>query len=61
MQNYDAGSEDSLNGLVERGSVVSMTIRTVIIDDEPLVRRSILRVLRADREIEILGEYGDGL
>lgn len=38
-----------------------MTIRSAIIDDEPLVRSSILRVLRADPEIEILGEYGDGI
>lgn len=34
-----------------------MTIR---IDDEPLVRRSILRVLRADGEIQVVGECGDG-
>jgi two-component system, LytTR family, response regulator len=38
-----------------------MTVRSAIIDDEPLVRSSILRVLRADPEIEILGEYGDGI
>jgi two-component system, LytTR family, response regulator len=38
-----------------------MTIRSAVIDDEPLVRSSILRVLRADPEIEILGEYGDGI
>lgn len=38
-----------------------MIIRSTIIDDEPLVRSSILRVLRTDPEIEILGEYGDGI
>jgi two-component system, LytTR family, response regulator len=38
-----------------------MTVRTIIVDDEPLVRSSILRVLRDDKEIEVLGEYGDGL
>jgi two-component system, LytTR family, response regulator len=38
-----------------------MTIRSAVIDDEPLVRNSILRVLRVDSEIEILGEYGDGI
>jgi two-component system, LytTR family, response regulator len=38
-----------------------MTIRSAIIDDEPLVRSTILRVLRADPEIEIVGEYGDGI
>jgi len=37
-----------------------MTIRTIVIDDEPLVRTSILRVLRADRDLEVLGECGDG-
>ena len=36
-------------------------IRSTIIDDEPLVRSTILRVLRADPEIEVLGEYGDGI
>jgi two-component system LytT family response regulator len=38
-----------------------MTIRTMIIDDEPLVRSSILRVLRSDKDIEVVGECGDGL
>jgi two-component system LytT family response regulator len=38
-----------------------MTIRTIIIDDEPLVRSSILRVLRTDREIEVVCECGDGV
>jgi two-component system LytT family response regulator len=37
-----------------------MTIRTLVIDDEPLVRTSILKVLRQDKEIEVLGECGDG-
>jgi two-component system LytT family response regulator len=38
-----------------------MTIRTVIIDDEPLVRSSILRVLRLDKDIEVIRECGDGV
>jgi two-component system LytT family response regulator len=38
-----------------------MTIKTIIIDDEPLVRSSMLRVLRTDREIEIVCECGDGV
>jgi two-component system, LytTR family, response regulator len=37
-----------------------VTIRTLVIDDEPLVRTSILKVLRQDKEIEVLGECGDG-
>ena len=38
-----------------------MTIRTIVIDDEPLVRTSILRVLRTDRDIEVIRECGDGV
>ena len=37
-----------------------MTIRTLVIDDEPLVRTSILRVLCQDKQLEIVGECGDG-
>jgi two-component system, LytTR family, response regulator len=37
-----------------------MTIRTLIIDDEPLVRTSILRVLKQDKQIDVVGECGDG-
>jgi two-component system, LytTR family, response regulator len=37
-----------------------MSIRTIVIDDEPLVRTSITRVLRTDEEIEVIGECGDG-
>jgi two-component system, LytTR family, response regulator len=35
-------------------------IRTLIVDDEPIARRSIVRLLRDDPEIELLGECGDG-
>ena len=38
-----------------------MTIRAIIVDDEPLVRSSILRTIRDDREIELICECGDGL
>jgi len=38
-----------------------MTIRTMIIDDEPLVRSSIMRALRFDKEIEVIYECGDGI
>lgn len=37
-----------------------MTIRTIIIDDEPLVRTSILNVLRDDKDIEVIRECEDG-
>lgn len=38
-----------------------MTIRTIVIDDEPLVRTSITRVLKSDKEIEVVQECGDGV
>jgi two-component system, LytTR family, response regulator len=37
-----------------------MTIRTVIIDDEPLARRGLLRFLKNDPEVELVAECGDG-
>lgn len=38
-----------------------MTIATLVVDDEPLARHAIVRLLRDDADIEIVGEYGDGL
>lgn len=38
-----------------------MTIRTIVIDDEPLVRTSIMRVLRTDSDIDVIHECGDGV
>lgn len=37
-----------------------MRIGTVVVDDEPIARRAIVRLLREDHDIELLGEYGDG-
>ena len=37
-----------------------MRIRALIVDDEPLGRRGVLRFLRNDPEIEVVGQYGDG-
>jgi two-component system LytT family response regulator len=37
-----------------------MSIRTLVIDDEPIARHSIVRLLRDDPDIHLLGEYGDG-
>jgi two-component system LytT family response regulator len=36
-------------------------IRTMVVDDEQLGRRKILRLLEEDPEIEVLGEYAGGL
>jgi two-component system LytT family response regulator len=35
-------------------------IRTVIVDDEPVARRRIRRLLKAEPDVEIVGECGDG-
>jgi two-component system LytT family response regulator len=37
-----------------------LRIRTLIVDDEPLARRRIRRLLVGDDEVEVIGEYGDG-
>ncbi|SFS18785.1 two component transcriptional regulator, LytTR family [Dyella sp. OK004] len=37
-----------------------MSIRTLVVDDEPIARHSVVRLLREDADIDILGEYGDG-
>ncbi len=38
-----------------------MSIATLVVDDEPIARQAILRLLRDDPEIELLGECGDGV
>jgi two-component system, LytTR family, response regulator len=38
-----------------------MKIRTIIVDDEPLVRSSIHRALRHDEDIDVVRECGDGV
>jgi two-component system LytT family response regulator len=37
-----------------------MTLRTLIVDDEPVARRGLLRLLRQEPDIEVVGECGDG-
>jgi two-component system LytT family response regulator len=37
-----------------------MTIRTLVIDDEPIARRSIVRLLAEDDAMQLVGECGDG-
>lgn len=37
-----------------------MTIRAIIVDDEPLLRRSIVRMLKPHSEVEVVAECGDG-
>lgn len=38
-----------------------MSIATLVVDDEPIARRAVVRLLRDDPEIELLGECGDGV
>lgn len=37
-----------------------MSVTALVIDDEPIARHAIVRLLRADPDIELLGECGDG-
>jgi two-component system LytT family response regulator len=37
-----------------------MSITALVVDDEPIARRAIVRLLREDPDIELLGECGDG-
>ncbi|MDO1527876.1 LytTR family DNA-binding domain-containing protein [Fulvimonas sp. R45] len=37
-----------------------MSIATLVVDDEPIARRAIVRLLREDPDVALLGECGDG-
>ncbi|MEO7432650.1 MAG: response regulator transcription factor [Dokdonella sp.] len=37
-----------------------MTITVLVVDDEPIARHAIVRLLRDDAEVELVGECGDG-
>ncbi|WP_258223921.1 response regulator, partial [Stenotrophomonas sp. HMWF003] len=38
-----------------------MTLTVLVVDDEPIARHAIVRLLRDDADIEIVGECGDGV
>jgi len=38
-----------------------MRIATLVVDDEPIARRAVVRLLREDADIELVGECGDGV
>ncbi len=38
-----------------------MKIRTLIVDDEPIARRGLRSLLKAELDLEIIGECGDGI
>ena len=35
-------------------------LRVLIVDDEPVARRRMMRLLRAERDVDVIGEAGDG-
>ncbi len=37
-----------------------MSIAALVVDDEPIARHAIVRLLREDADVEVLGECGDG-
>jgi two-component system, LytTR family, response regulator len=37
-----------------------MKARTLVVDDEPLARERLLKLLRAESEVEVVGDAGDG-
>ena len=37
-----------------------MSIRALIVDDEPLARQRLLRLLKDEADVEVIGEAGDG-
>lgn len=37
-----------------------MTLRTLIVDDEPLARRHVRRIVETDPDVAIVGEHGNG-
>ena len=37
-----------------------MSLRALIVDDEPLARTALLRLLKPDRDISVIGQCGDG-
>ena len=37
-----------------------MTLRVLVVDDEPVARRGILRLLRQEPDIDVVAECGDG-
>ena len=37
-----------------------MSLRVLVVDDEPIARRGLLRLIRQEADIEVVGECGDG-
>jgi DNA-binding NarL/FixJ family response regulator len=50
-----------LNGAAEQGMPPEPTLRLLIVDDQPLIRRGLAMMLAAEAGIEVVGQAGDGL
>ncbi len=37
-----------------------MTLRALVVDDEPLARRALLRLLKREADVQVIGQCGDG-
>jgi len=37
-----------------------MTLNALIVDDEPLARKALIRLLKIERDINVIGQCGDG-
>lgn len=37
-----------------------MSIRAMVVDDEPIARHSVVRLLREEADMSVIGEFGDG-
>ena len=37
-----------------------MTLRALVVDDEPLARKALLRLLKNEPDINVIGQCGDG-
>lgn len=37
-----------------------MTLRALVVDDEPLARRALVRLLRSEPDVQVIGQCGDG-
>jgi two-component system LytT family response regulator len=37
-----------------------VTLRALVVDDEPLARRALLRLLRTEPDVQVIGQCGDG-
>lgn len=47
--------------MAEQARAAAARLRVIVVDDEPLARRRIRALLAEDPEVEVVGEYGDGL